>query len=538
MKSIISYYFYIISASLLMLFAGCDDKIDNTPAPDDTEEETDNDDTTENDKDYTVSINEWMFDYLKTHYLWNDAVKDITPDYNLENGEFLLNVLDEVAAQDDINHDDGYWSNGERIEYYSYLARYTVSTRGLYQTALGTGLEVLHIVQFGGEQPGEDLNYTFVVSAITPDSPAEKAGLKRGDLILKVDGMEMVNTRTLEEGWTKLMEASEAGEVTVTIGDLNTGEEKDITIPIYEYEDDPIWATKIIETDGGKKIGYFSYGSFNSYYDESMINVFQEFRDNGVDDVILDLRYNSGGYALASAVLGTLIAGENYKGELYATSKYNNDRKDDPAETYRIGEPNFYTDGDDQYNYSLIETALSSSLGLPRVYVLCSAYTASASELVINGLRGLGIEVYLIGGTTNGKNVGMEVIYKVFGNYEYMFAPITLYLVNKEGFNDYGDGFTPDVELSDEYYWWYEEVENESGESELVIHPIEWGDDEHDLLVQTAVEWIETGNKPTLTRAANNNNVYRPTSLRVINPENMSLSTGRTNNMLSVKTLK
>lgn len=536
MKSIISYFFYIISASLLMLFAGCND--DNTPTPDDTEEETDNDDTTENDNDYTVAINEWMFDYLKTHYLWNDAVKNITPDYNQENGEFLLNVLDEVAAQDDVNHDDGYWSNGERIEYYSYLARYTVSTRGLYQTAIGTGIEVLHIVQFGGEQPGEDLNYTFVVSAITPDSPAEEAGLKRGDLILKVDGMEMVNTRTLEEGWTKLMEASEAGEVTVTIGDLNTGEEKDITIPIYEYEDDPIWATKIIETDGGKKIGYFSYGSFNSYYDESMINVFQKFRDNGVDDVILDLRYNSGGYALASAVLGTLIAGENYKGELYATSKYNNDRKDDPAETYRIGEPNFYTDGNDQYNYSLIETALSSSLSLPRVYVLCSAYTASASELVINGLRGLGIEVYLIGGTTNGKNVGMEVIYKVFGNYEYMFAPITLYLVNKEGFNDYGDGFTPDVELSDEYYWWYEEVDNGSGESELVIHPIEWGDEEHDLLVQAAVEWIETGNKPTLTRAANNKNVYSPTSLKVINPKKMSLSTGRTNNMLSVKTLK
>lgn len=58
-----------------------------------------------------------------------------------------------------------------------------------------------------------------------------------------------------------------------------------------------------------------------------MINVFQEFRDKGVDDVILDLRYNTGGYVLASTVLGTLIAGENYKGELYATSKYNNDRK-------------------------------------------------------------------------------------------------------------------------------------------------------------------------------------------------------------------
>lgn len=536
MKRIISFNLYIISLVLLMFFAGCSDTVENIPTPNEPEEEEDPNNTEEEEENETVSINKWMFDYLKTHYLWNDAVKNITPDYNVENGEFLLNVLNEVAAQDDVNHDDGYWQDGERIEYYSYLARYPISTRGLYQTTIGTGIEVLHIVQFGGQQPGEDLNYTFVVSAITPGSPAETAGLKRGDLILKVDGMEMVNTRTLEEGWTKLMEASEAGEVTVTIGDLNTGEEKDLIIPIYEYKDDPIWATKIIETDGGKKIGYFSYGSFNSYYDESMINVFQEFRDKGVDDVILDLRYNTGGYVLASTVLGTLIAGENYKGELYATSKYNNDRKDDPAETYRIGEPNFYP-ADEQYNYPLIQTALSSSLSLPRVYILCSAYTASASELVINGLRGLGIEVYLIGETTNGKNVGMEAIYKTFGDYEYMFAPITFYLVNKEGFNDYGNGFTPDVEVSDEYYWWYEEVANENGENELIIHPIEWGDNEHDLLVQTAVEWIETGTKPTLSRTVNNNIYYYPNLQKIIRPETMSLSTKRLNNMLSVKAL-
>lgn len=532
MKHTFTHYYYITFAVLLIFFTGCSDTPEETIIPNTSEEEEEEIVI----EDENVSINKWMFDYLKTHYLWNDAVKNITPDYSLENGEFLLDVLNKVAAQNDVNHDDGYWQDGERIEFYSYLVRYPLSTRGLYPTATGTGIEVLHIVQFGGQQPGEDLNYTFVVSAITPGSPAEIAGLKRGDLILKVDGMEMVNTRTLEEGWMKLMEPSDASEVTVTIGDLNTGEEKDISIPINEYDDDPIWAKKIIHTESGKKVGYFCYGSFNSYYDDAMIAAFREFRNENVDDVILDLRYNTGGYVLASTVLGTLIAGEAHKGELYATSKYNNDRENEPAETYRIGESNFYPE-DEEYDYQPIETALESSLSLPHVYVLSSAYTASASELVINGLRGIGIDVRLIGGTTNGKNVGMEAITEVFGEYEYLFAPITFYLVNKEGFNDYGNGFTPDVELADEYYWWYEEIPGEDDQTELVIHPIEWGDEEHDLLVQTAIEWIETGVKPSTTR--NTTEIFsQPVSQRIMQQKAINFPTGRINNMISVKGLQ
>ena len=88
-------------------------------------------------------------------------------------------------------------------------------------------------------------------------------------------------------------------------------------------------------------------------------------------------------------------------------------------------------------------------MGLKKIYVLVSQTTASASEMVINGLRGLDIEVNLIGQTTNGKNVGMEGVMRSFYNHEFLLYPVTFYVENAKGFRDYSTGFVPDVEIDD-----------------------------------------------------------------------------------------
>ena len=89
------------------------------------------------------------------------------------------------------------------------------------------------------------------------------------------------------------------------------------------------------------------------------------------------------------------------------------------------------------------------AVGLKKIYVLVSQTTASASEMVINGLRGLDIEVNLIGQTTNGKNVGMEGVMRSFYNHEFLLYPVTFYVENAKGFRDYSTGFVPDVEIDD-----------------------------------------------------------------------------------------
>jgi hypothetical protein len=90
-----------------------------------------------------------------------------------------------------------------------------------------------------------------------------------------------------------------------------------------------------------------------------------------------------------------------------------------------------------------------NSLGLTKIYVLATGNTASASEMVINSLRGVDIEVVHIGETTNGKNVGMDLREKTIGDYRYELWPITFKVLNAKGFTDYADGFDPDHEIGE-----------------------------------------------------------------------------------------
>ena len=238
-------------------------------------------------------LKEWMFDYMKGNYLWNDAVKQVTPDYVLGYQAFLEKILLDVAAQDEVNHDDGYRENGTRLSFYSRIERYKVET--------------------------------------------EDAGRQA---------------------------AGESGKV------------------------------------------------------------------------------------------------------------------------FRIGNADF-----GRGNHDKIASALDVSLGLPRMTHWSPrsmrARTSSAGELLINGLRGLDLEVRLIGVRTNGKNVGMEGSSRILDGYEYDFSPITFYAENARGSSDDGEGFTPDLEAPENNFELADRGSPDDG------------------LTALALEWIDSGQKPDVkTRAA------------------------------------
>lgn len=441
------------------------------------------------------TLDRWMFDYMKTHYLWNEAVAKLTPDYTLDYKDFLRKVLVDVAAQGDVNHDDGHWSvdnagQSVRQSFYTNIQRYPKATRGTRETADGFGIDYIVYGSFvdGSGNPTGEL--FFIVLAVAPGSPADKAGVRRGDYIVKVAGRAITPT-TLEADWGLLMSQTSAATATFSPGvlsgnGLGVGDPK--TLTRATYDDNPVWLAKTFDSPAGK-VGYLWYNAFNLNYDDDLIAAVGRLKAEGAKELILDLRYNGGGHVVSSVVLGTLVAGDAKKGQVYANTTYNADRMaaGEKAAVYSLGSSIVKYGGanGNDARYEPIATALASSLGLQTVYVLGTSNTASASELVINGLRGVDIEVRLIGGRTNGKNVGMEPIVRELGDWEYDFSPVTFYSVNAKGFKDYSDGFAPDAAL-DEL----------SGN----IYPM---GDERDPLIASALRWIGGQNPASaaLTRA-------------------------------------
>lgn len=415
-------------------------------------------------------IDRWMADYMTTHYLWAEAMPLVTPDYTLGYEAFLDKLLLDIAARNDINHDDGHWENGVRQYFYSNIERRPASaaaTRGTHRTEVGTGIDYLFYGSIAGDKKAP---YYLQVRSVSPHSPAGRAGLRRGDYILRVDGQPISDwnrtARQLRDSKSKLI---------LSVAESLRGETEDVSFTAGSYADNPVWKSEVLTIADGTKVGYLCYDAFNYYYDDALIAACADLKARGAGELVLDLRYNGGGHVVSSAVMATLVAGAPREGELFARTSYNARRTaaSERVDRYAIGTADIGNG-----SYAPIAAALPAALGLERVYVLCTGSTASASELVINGLRGIDLDVRLIGTTTNGKNVGMEPRTRTFDGYEYEFSPITFYSANKKGFRDYGNGFAPQVTVD---------------EQKVAVY--DFGDP-RDAFLSAALAWIEQGVRP------------------------------------------
>ena len=139
------------------------------------------------------SVNEWVADYMKNFYLWNRPIENLFLDYSLSYDRFFTSILDGVAAQDDVNHDDGFWQGQKRMYYYSNLQSDAPVSRAPGQTQSGSGIYLLQATRLGTDYIG------FAVMAVVPGTPADDAGLVRGDFITSVNGVEVTdaNYKTL-----------------------------------------------------------------------------------------------------------------------------------------------------------------------------------------------------------------------------------------------------------------------------------------------------------------------------------------------------
>lgn len=291
------------------------------------------------------------------------------------------------------------------------------------------------------------------VKYVHPESDASLKNILRGDLFTVVNGFNL----TLSN-YKGLLFSDEAMTYTITLSDYENGSfvsnGQNITLTKEkDFEKNPVYINKIIpagsETGavtGTYKIGYLMYNQFVSSYEDELNDVFADFKSENITDLILDLRYNRGGSINNCIVLSSLITGQ-FTGEIFSKQNWNSklntywEEKNEDLNDYFVG--------------SLSSGMALNSLNIQKLYVLTSSESASASELLINGLASH-IEVIQIGDTTTGKNVGSITIYDYIDNdgnknpnHKYAMQPIVLAIANSDGFSDYTDGLKPNYEIKE-----------------------------------------------------------------------------------------
>ena len=287
--------------------------------------------------------------------------------------------------------------------------------------------------------------------AVYPDSPMARAGLGRGTIINQVDG-QWITAGNLNAVYSKLLAPNGAATLSVADnqGGFGVSEHKLTAELIYE---NPVLYHDVLEY-GEHKIGYLVYASFDAAFDGELLDALQAFKDAGINDLILDLRLNGGGYVMSSRMLASCIAGARCEGQVFQYYRYNDTRMASPemmaAETgqaYDESKGRFY----EEFIYGDYRGAdlRGYALNLPRLYVIVSSGTASASEAIDNGLRGIGLEVVLVGQKTNGKNVGMEGVCLEDGAYEYLFMPVSFQGYNARLETVDPNGLAPDALKAD-----------------------------------------------------------------------------------------
>lgn len=436
-----------------------------------------------------------MDDRLQKEYYWMD-------EYNQKRSTFDMTVawdkyLGISLAKMTTNSDDGSGSGSNR-HLYTFIQRKKVGsaaatmTRALYPMESGFGIDLsYYIVNMAGVDKYVQGNYGFPINHVYPGSTAEALGIKRGDVILEVNSQPIDNIN-YSNLWSNISAGAQNMDVTIYGYNEETEEYElvDYSLTVGNYEANPVAYGDLLTIDkdvfdvGDKKIGYLCYLAFEADFDQRMVDAVSNLIEKGATDVILDLRSNGGGHVSSSILLSSMLLDESYvaPNKIYARLRHNPNN-------------NVYSDEE----YPLVKTYVPNgtststdlpNLGLNKVWIICSEDSASASEMVIVGLRGLDVEVELVGNTTEGKNCGMEVTYKTYSGYEYTFAPITFMNENGKGFSNYGDGIVPEHHL-------YEKASDTSLSEYLRgmcdYYPIPlttWGDVESDIALRETVMQI------------------------------------------------
>lgn len=376
----------------------------------------------------SLQVQDFIWKGLNQYYLWQGDVPNLADDRfaNQEQlNSFLRNYPDPVKLFDDLRVD-------KTIDRFSWIVDdYAVLEQELQGTSKNNGIDF----KLSPKSKGSNDLIGFV-RYILPNSDASTKDIKRGDLFYAINGIQLNydNYKTL------------LAPDTYTINFVNydgtsfTPNGKSLSLTKTVLDENPIFINKVIEKNG-HKIGYLMYNGFYGNYDDQLNNAFGVLKSQGITELVLDLRYNGGGSVQTATRLASMITGQ-FTDKIFSKQKWN-------AKINKY----FESEDPESLNNKFVDKfngVALNSLNLTKVYILTTKSTASASELVINGLRPY-IDVVQIGDVTIGKNVGSVTLYDspTFGktnrnpNHKYAMQPIVLKIVNSVDFGEYTNGLTP-----------------------------------------------------------------------------------------------
>ncbi len=280
----------------------------------------------------------------------------------------------------------------------------------------------------------------WTLTMVAPGSPAALAGLLRGDVLVSVDGV------AIGDNTTAGVAAINAGLFPVKAGETHqmvlsrAGATIAFALTSQQIASPPVQNVGLLDTASGK-VGYLQFNEHNSVAEGQLVKAVNGFKAAGIADLVLDMRYNGGGLLTIASELAYMIAGPGATvGKTFEQLRANDKTKQDaPGKFGAIASG--YQSPD--------QVPLGSPLpylGLKRVTILTTPGTCSASESVINSLRGIDIEVTLIGGETCGK----PYAFIPTPNCGTTYFAIEYQGVNNKGFGDYADGFAPTCRAADD----------------------------------------------------------------------------------------
>ncbi|MEC3966770.1 S41 family peptidase [Flagellimonas halotolerans] len=430
------YFFLFLGLSFAFLSCSDDDGIKNGPTPDP-------------DPSADVAAQDFMWKAMNLWYFWQADVPDLADNRFSTNAEYTAflesNSDPENFYYSICNRHEEIYGEETAIDRFSFANEdYTELVSSLSGISQSNGLE------FGLGLIGDTDNVFGFVQYIWPDSDASAKDIQRGEFFTRVDGVQLTanNYINLLFGDNSTYTLGMATVADNTISDSD----KEVSLTKIENQiENPILVAKTLDVNG-TKVAYLMYNRFLSSFNEDLNDAFAKFKANGATELVLDMRYNPGGSVNTSRLLASMIYGTKTS-DVYIKQRWNSKIQAEFSDE-------FLTD----YFANSTGASAINSLNLSRIFVIATGDSASASELVMNGLDPY-IDVIHIGETTRGKNeFSITLVDDSENNFIYNsdregninsqnswgLQPLVGRNENADGFYDYTSGLSPDIELSED----------------------------------------------------------------------------------------
>lgn len=369
----------------------------------------------------------WVRAYMNEAYLWRDEVTNVDPADPLYSGGDVGTALSNYFNALLTTATTGSGKLKDEFSFMMSTAEWNASANANQTLGYGIAWDI------ASPTPPRNIRVAYV----EPGSPAAAAGVRRGDRLVTIDGVSSDDATSAGVAQLNalLYPGSSASHSMVLTS--NGGLTRSVTVSATTITQQSVLTSRVITGSDGAKVGYMVFNDHSAPSEAAAIQAFTTFKAQGVTELVLDLRYNGGGYLFIASEIAYMIAGKSRtNGKVFEQLQYNSRRSDETA----ASSTPFYDEscGITSDNKCGSVSPLPS-LDLSRVYVLTQSGTCSASEAIMNGLMGIDVEVIQIGGTTCGKPYG----FTAKDNCGYSYFPIEFQGVNAKAFGNYADGFSP-----------------------------------------------------------------------------------------------